>query len=107
MNELADIERELKARGAALELGCGTGRLRRRLQELGLQVAGVDESAAMLAQLPAGVEAVQCRIEELNLGRRWPVVLLAGQILKSIAVAPPRDLLTKFLHVSEPARRWA
>jgi uncharacterized damage-inducible protein DinB len=30
-----------------------------------------------------------------------------GQILKSIAVAPPRDLLTKFLHVSEPARRWA
>ena len=30
-----------------------------------------------------------------------------GQILKSIAVAPPRDLLTKFLHVSEPERRWA
>jgi uncharacterized damage-inducible protein DinB len=30
-----------------------------------------------------------------------------GQILKSIAVAPPRDLLTKFLHVTESARRWA
>ena len=30
-----------------------------------------------------------------------------GQILKSIAVPPPRDLLTKFLHVSEPERRWA
>ncbi len=29
-----------------------------------------------------------------------------GQVLKSIAVAPPRDLLTKFLHVREPARRW-
>lgn len=29
-----------------------------------------------------------------------------GQILKSISVAPPRDLLTKFLHVSEPERRW-
>ena len=29
-----------------------------------------------------------------------------GQVLKSISVAPPRDLLTKFLHVSEPARRW-
>ena len=28
-----------------------------------------------------------------------------GQILKSISVAPPRDLYTKFLHVSEPARR--
>ena len=28
-----------------------------------------------------------------------------GQILKSIAVVPPRDLYTKFLHVIEPARR--
>lgn len=30
-----------------------------------------------------------------------------GQILKSIGIAPPRDLLTKFLHVSEPQRRQA
>jgi uncharacterized damage-inducible protein DinB len=28
-----------------------------------------------------------------------------GQILKSISVAPPRDLLTKFLHLREPGRR--
>jgi uncharacterized damage-inducible protein DinB len=28
-----------------------------------------------------------------------------GQVLKSISMAPPRDLYTKFLHVSEPARR--
>lgn len=28
-----------------------------------------------------------------------------GQVLKSISVAPPRDLYTKFLHTSEPARR--
>jgi len=28
-----------------------------------------------------------------------------GQILKGISVAPPRDLLTKFLHVREPSRR--
>jgi uncharacterized damage-inducible protein DinB len=30
-----------------------------------------------------------------------------GQVLKSISVAPPRDLYTKFLHVSEPVRRQA
>jgi len=30
-----------------------------------------------------------------------------GQILKGISVAPPRDLLTKFLHVRESARRQA
>jgi uncharacterized damage-inducible protein DinB len=29
-----------------------------------------------------------------------------GQILKSISMTPPRDLLTKFLHVSQPSRRW-
>ncbi|WP_374536472.1 DinB family protein [Chitinimonas taiwanensis] len=28
-----------------------------------------------------------------------------GQILKSLGMAPPRDLYTKFLHQSEPARR--
>ena len=28
-----------------------------------------------------------------------------GQVLKSISVVPPRDLLTKFLHVREPSRR--
>jgi len=28
-----------------------------------------------------------------------------GQMLKSISIAPPRDLFTKFLHVSEPERR--
>lgn len=30
-----------------------------------------------------------------------------GQILKDISVTPPRDLLTKFLHVREPSRRHA
>lgn len=28
-----------------------------------------------------------------------------GQVLKSISMAPPRDLYTKYLHQSEPARR--
>jgi uncharacterized damage-inducible protein DinB len=30
-----------------------------------------------------------------------------GQVLKSISLVPPRDLYTKFLHLSEPARRAA
>ena len=30
-----------------------------------------------------------------------------GQVLKSISIAPPRDIYTKFLHVSEPERRGA
>ena len=30
-----------------------------------------------------------------------------GQVLKSISIAAPRDLYTRFLHISEPARRGA
>ena len=30
-----------------------------------------------------------------------------GQVLKSVSVAPPRDLYTRFLHQSEPVRREA
>ena len=30
-----------------------------------------------------------------------------GQVLKSIDIAPPRDLYTKFLHLSQPQRRQA
>jgi uncharacterized damage-inducible protein DinB len=30
-----------------------------------------------------------------------------GQVLRSLSIAPPRDLYTKFLHQSEPARRQA
>ena len=30
-----------------------------------------------------------------------------GQVMKAISIAPPRDLYTKFLHVSEPQRRQA
>lgn len=30
-----------------------------------------------------------------------------GQIMKGIGIAPPRDLFTKFLHTTEPARRAA
>lgn len=28
-----------------------------------------------------------------------------GQVMKSLSIAPPRDLLTKFLHLREPERR--
>ena len=81
MGELSDIEPELLKHTAALELGCGTGRLCGRLQELGIRVAGVDESHEMLALLPAGVEPIESSIETLDLGRRWPAVLLPSHLI--------------------------
>jgi len=81
MAELNDIEQSLVKHKAALELGCGTGRLCGRLQELGLEVAGVDESQAMLAHLPTGVEGIHASIETLNLNRSWPAVLLPSHLI--------------------------
>jgi SAM-dependent methyltransferase len=82
LGELEDLADALAAHGAVLELGCGTGRLCRRLLELGLAVAGVDESADMLLRVPSGVETFQGRIEELRLpDRRWPAVLLPSHLI--------------------------
>lgn len=81
MDELRDIEDALRTHVTVLELGCGTGRLCGRLVALGLGVTGVDESAAMLAHLPAGVEGIRARIEGLSLVRTWSAVLLPSHLI--------------------------
>jgi SAM-dependent methyltransferase len=81
LGELEDILASLRTHRTVLELGCGTGRLCSRLLEVGLEVAGVDESADMLLWMPAGVEAIQGNIETLNLGRRWSAVMLASHLI--------------------------
>ena len=98
MNELSDIEAELRNHKAALELGCGTGRLCRRLRELGLETTGVDESAAMLALLPVGVEGIESRIETLDVRRCWPAVLLPSHLINH----PEESIRRSFV---EAARR--
>jgi len=81
IGDLLDIESSLLSHKSALELGCGTGRLCGRLQQLGLQVTGIDESDAMLAHLPVGVEGINASIETLNLDRRWSAVLLPSHLI--------------------------
>lgn len=55
-----------EAKGAILELGCGSGRLLRPLAKAGHQITGIDLSAEMLAraraQLAKEPEAVQARV---------------------------------------------
>ncbi|HEU4673133.1 MAG TPA: methyltransferase domain-containing protein [Candidatus Limnocylindrales bacterium] len=86
-NGEAEIVHGAVAAGATiLELGSGAGRVSRGLVALGHPVVAVDESASMLADLAAvdGVEAVEARIEELALGRRFPVVLLGSHLLNAL-----------------------
>src|ERR671933_2115478 len=65
-----------------LDLGCGVGRLARPLAALGHPVTGVDESAAMLAHAH-GIETIESRIEDLDLGRRFGAVLAASHLINA------------------------
>jgi SAM-dependent methyltransferase len=63
-----------------LELGAGAGRITRGLVALGHPVVAVDQSQAMLDRIDAA-ETVLADLEELSLGRRFPVVLLASNFV--------------------------
>jgi SAM-dependent methyltransferase len=65
-----------------LELGCGAGRITHPLIALGHPVVAVDESPEMLAHV-RGAETVRARIQDLALGRRFGVVLLASHLIST------------------------
>jgi SAM-dependent methyltransferase len=74
------VDAAIPAGAAVLELGCGVGRVTHELIRLGHPVTAVDESPEMLAHV-RGAETVRARIEELDLGRRFPCVLLASHFV--------------------------
>jgi SAM-dependent methyltransferase len=60
-----------------LELGCGAGRVTHPLVARGFTVTAVDESAQMLEKV-RGARTVRSPIQELDLGERFDVVMLAS-----------------------------
>jgi len=77
------IVHEAAGAGASiLELGCGAGRVTHPLIALGHPVVAVDESPEMLAHV-RGAETVCARIQDLSLGRRFGVVLLASHLINA------------------------
>jgi SAM-dependent methyltransferase len=77
---------------SVLELGCGAGRITHPLVALGHLVVAVDESPEMLAHV-RGAETVHARIEDLTLGRRFDVVLLASHLINTDDTAARSALL--------------
>jgi SAM-dependent methyltransferase len=65
-----------------LELGCGVGRVTHELLRLGHPVVAVDEAPEMLQHV-SGATTVCARIEELELGRRFPCVLLMSNLVNT------------------------
>jgi len=92
MGEPAVVHAAVPAGAGILELGAGAGRVTHRLLELGHPVVAVDESAEMLARV-RGAETVRARIQQLHLGRRFEVVLLASFLVNT----PDRELRGRFL----------
>jgi SAM-dependent methyltransferase len=92
MGEPEIIHAAIPAGAGVLELGAGAGRVTHRLLALGHPVVAVDESAEMLARV-RGAETVRAAIQELALGRRFDVVLLASFLVNT----PDHELQERFL----------
>lgn len=76
-----------------LELGCGTGRMTRRLLELGHAVTAVDRSEVMLRRAPEAATRLLAEIELLDLGRSFQAVLLASNLVNTPDAARRFELL--------------
>ncbi|MBW3563058.1 MAG: class I SAM-dependent methyltransferase [Actinobacteria bacterium] len=95
----------LPGNGSVLDLGCGTGRLSNLLVGRGYDVVAVDESPTMLAHVNGSAEAVRGRIEELDLGRRFDVVMLAGNLINTADVDQRGAFLSTVRRHLRPAGR--
>ncbi|WP_043453222.1 class I SAM-dependent methyltransferase [Streptomyces fulvoviolaceus] len=75
-----------------LELGSGVGRMTHPLLERGFTVTSVDESAEMLERI-RGAPTICSPIEDLDLGERFDVVLLASFLVHTGDLEVRRGLL--------------
>lgn len=84
-----------------LELGSGVGRVTHPLLERGFTVTAVDESAEMLGRV-RGARTICSPIEDLDLGERFDVVMLASFLVHNGDVEVRRGMLrTCARHVAE------
>jgi SAM-dependent methyltransferase len=84
-----------------LELGCGVGRMTHPLIERGFTVTAVDESAQMLERV-RGARTICGPIEELDLGEKFDVVLLASFLVHTGDPEVRRGMLAACLrHVED------
>ena len=73
-----------RRRTSVLDAGCGTGRVAAELARRGLDTVGVDLDPAMLERARSrvpGLEWVLGDIAEVDLGRRFDVVVMAGNVM--------------------------
>jgi len=82
----------IPAGAAVLDLGCGAGRVTHALLELGHPVVAVDNSPEMLEHV-RGAEKILADIRTLDLGRKFPCVLLASNLVNCVDAATREAML--------------
>jgi SAM-dependent methyltransferase len=120
LGEAELIHGAIPAGAEILELGAGAGRVTHGLLALGHPVVAVDNSAEMLARID-GAETVLADMLTLDLGRRFPVVVLASNFINEPTpeerrafldvcarhvLADGQALLQGFPHDWEPSTEW-
>jgi SAM-dependent methyltransferase len=80
-----------------LDAGCGTGRVAIELVRRGCQAVGVDIDPSMLAtarQLAPDIEWIDGDVATVDLGRRFDVVVMAGNVPLFTGAGRQQDLVT-------------
>jgi 2-polyprenyl-3-methyl-5-hydroxy-6-metoxy-1,4-benzoquinol methylase len=94
----ADAVARLAPGGRVLDAGCGTGRVARELARRGHDVVGVDSDASMLevarAEAP-GLRWVEADLAALDLGERFDVVVMAGNVVVFVAPGTEQAVLDR------------
>jgi trans-aconitate methyltransferase len=91
-----------QAKPPVLYLGIGTGRIAVPLAKAGIQLVGVDAHPGMLRRLRdrlPSIELIQARIEDLDLDRRFDLVMIPSGVL-----GRTRRLQRAALHVAAGGR---
>lgn len=88
------VGQAVKRGGPLLDLGCGTGRIAIPAAMSGLEVVGLDLSAAMLdacedklealGEIPGSVELVLGDVRDFDLQRRFPIAIMAYRTLMHV-----------------------
>ena len=81
LGEVELISSWLPPGASILELGCGVGRITRRLLARGYRVTAIDNSPDMLSHVPVEASRVRADIEDLDLGVTFDAVLLASCLI--------------------------